>query len=73
MKMKLDEHFGDKILQTEVNGKPNVLTFRSTAKVVLQYLYGHAQAADTEKEKMRIIKTAAKLIRDDIKKCHDIT
>lgn len=39
----------------------------STAKVVLQDFYGHAQAADTEKEKMRIIKTAAKLIRDDIK------
>ena len=67
MKMKLDEYFGDKILQTEINGKPNVVTFRSTAKVVLQDFYGHAQAADTEKEKMRIIKTAAKLIRDDIK------
>lgn len=36
MKMKLDKHFRDKILQTEVNGKLNMVTFRGTAKVVLK-------------------------------------
>ena len=26
MQMKLREHFGDSIIQTEINGKPNVVT-----------------------------------------------
>ena len=33
MKQKLTEHFGDKIIETEINGKPNVITFRNKAKV----------------------------------------
>ena len=32
MKSKLKKHFGDCIIQTEINWKPNVVTFRSTAK-----------------------------------------
>ena len=32
MKQKLTEHFGDKIIETEINGKPNVITFRNKAK-----------------------------------------
>ena len=27
---KLKEHFGNKIIETEINGKPNVVTFRPT-------------------------------------------
>ena len=66
MQMKLHEHFGDRILQTEINGKPNMVTFRNKAKAVLHEFYSH-QKADPETEKRRIVQTAAKLIRDDIK------
>ena len=66
MQMKLHEHFGDRIIQTEMNGKPNVVTFRNKAKVDLHEFYSH-QKADPETEKRRIVQTAAKLIRDDIK------
>ena len=66
MKSKLMEHFGDRIIQTEINGKPNVVTFRSTAKAILQDFYAHKKD-DPEADKMRIIETAAKLIKDDIK------
>ena len=66
MKSKLKEHFGNRIIQTEINGKPNVVTFRSTAKAILQDFYAHRKA-DPETEKKRIIETAAKLIKDDIK------
>ena len=66
MKQKLMEHFGDRIIQTEINGKPNVVTFRNKAKAVLHDFYGH-QNTDPDTDKMRIIETAAKLIRDDIK------
>ena len=39
MKTKLQELYGDRIINTEINGKPNVVTFRSTAKAVLQDFY----------------------------------
>ena len=66
MQLKLDEHFGDRIIQTEINGKPNVVTFRNKAKAVLHEFYSH-QKTDPETDKRRIVQTAAKLIRDDIK------
>ena len=42
MKTRLREHFGESIIQTEINGKPNVVTFRTTARVVLQCSYPSA-------------------------------
>lgn len=36
MKTKLLEHFGDKIIITDIDGKPNVVTFRATAMAILQ-------------------------------------
>ena len=35
MKTKLLENFGDKIIITDINGKPNVVTFRTTATAIL--------------------------------------
>jgi len=66
MQQKLKEHFGDKIIQTEINGKKNVITFRNKAKTILHEHYSHRDT-DSEKEKMRVVETAAKLIRDDIR------
>ena len=42
MKIKLQEHFGKRLIQTEINGKPNV-TFRTTARVVLQDYHSKQQ------------------------------
>ena len=66
MKEKLYEKFGDKIIITEINGKANVVTFRTTAKVLLHDFYS-APKADDENEKLRLVKTAAAMIRNDIK------
>ena len=66
MQLMLKEHLGDKIIQTEINGKPNVVTFRNKAKEVLYDFYNNRDL-DHEKDKMRIIETAAKLMKDDIK------
>ena len=66
MQQKLKEHFGNKIIQTEINGKCNVVTLRSKASEVLHDFYSQRDL-DVEKDKVRIIKTAAKLIKDDIK------
>jgi len=66
MQQKLHEHFGEQIVLTEINGKPNVVTFRTKASALLQDFYSH-QKADPETDKMRLIKTASKLILEDIK------
>ena len=66
MQQKLQEHFGDRIVQTEINGKPNVITFRSKASTLLHNFYSHQQS-DPDTDKMKLVDTAAKLIREDIK------
>lgn len=69
MKTKLLEYFGEKIIITDINGKPNVVTFRTTATAILQEFHfrEHQGELDINEEKMNIIKTAAKLIKNDLK------
>ena len=62
MKARLKEHFGDQILITEINGKSNVVTFRSTAETILQEFHVR-QNDNPEEEKKHIIKAAAQLIK----------
>ena len=54
MQQRLKEHFGNKIIQTEINGKPNVVTFRNKAREVLYDFYSQRDL-DPEKDKLRII------------------
>lgn len=66
MKEKLKEHFQDRIVVTEINGKRNVVTFRTTAARILHNF--HEQTAKGEQdEKTCIIEAAAKFIQQDIK------
>ena len=69
MKTKLLEYFGDEITITDINGKPNVVTFRTTATAILQEFHfrEHQDDLDINEEQMNIIKTAAKLIKNDLK------
>lgn len=67
MKTRLQEHFGDKIIVTEINGKPNVVTFRSTVIAILHKYRIQRKDVDVETEKMNIIKTASRLIKNAIK------
>ena len=68
MKVKLQELYGDRIIITEINGKANVVTFRSTAKAVLRDFYQQEKIeSDADVEKIRVVKTAATLIKNDIK------
>ena len=59
----------------EINGKPNVVTFRITARVLLPQFYNQ-QRPYSEEEKIRLIQTGEKRIRDDNKavqiKTHDM-
>ncbi|CAH3149612.1 unnamed protein product, partial [Porites lobata] len=67
MKEKLKEHFGENIVIASINGKADVVTFRSTASTILQNFYDASRDADPEADKIRVIKAAADLIKTDIK------
>ena len=64
---ELQEHFGDQIIITETNGKPNVVTFRSTVANILHDFHAQPKSVDLETEKLNIIRTASRLIKSDIK------
>ncbi|MCG8047095.1 MAG: hypothetical protein N0E48_15925, partial [Candidatus Thiodiazotropha endolucinida] len=66
MKKKLEEYFGESIIITEINGKHNVVTLRSTASAILHEFYERQKSDDSQTEKLEI-KTAAKLIKSEIK------
>ena len=63
---RLKEHFGDQLIITELNGKSNVVTFRSTAQNILQEFHVR-QKDQPQEEEEHIIKAAAKFIKNDIK------
>lgn len=67
MKNKLENHFGDSIIITEINGKQNVVTFRTNASAILQAFYERPKTSDPSEEQKEIIKTAGRLILNDIK------
>ncbi|CAH3160575.1 unnamed protein product [Porites lobata] len=67
MKARLQEHFGDQIIITEINGKPNVVTFRSTVANILHDFHAQPKNVHLETEKLNIIRTASRLIKSDIK------
>ena len=54
MKARLKEYFGDQIIITEINGKSNVVTLRSTAKCVLQKFH--------DRQEIKMIQTWKKYI-----------
>ena len=67
MKQKLKEEFGDEIIITQLNGKPDVVTFRTSALSIMFKFYNEQRMKDSKSEVMRIIQTAVKLIRSEIK------
>ena len=67
MKKRLKEYFGNKIIMTDINGNPNVIAFYSTASAIPQQFYQQQRNEDTEKEKLRLVEAAVKIIKNDIK------
>lgn len=62
---KITEYFQCEIVMAEVNGKKNVITFKSTADSLLHSFYRKSDSSAHEKE--ALIQTAANLIAEDIK------
>jgi hypothetical protein len=67
MKTKMQDHFGERIIITELNGKHNVVTLWNTARSILHDFHQQTKGDTIEGEKLRIIQAAAKLTRSDVK------
>ena len=68
MKAKLKEHFGDKIVVTNLHKEANVVTFHHIVSSIISEFYRQPKKEFCEAEKARrIVETAAKLRKSDIK------
>ena len=69
MKQKLLDRFGDNIMIGNINGKEDVVTFIFNAKKILAEFYDtiDSSSENIEEQKQRIIETAAKFIKNDVK------
>ena len=63
MKSAIEDHFGDEIIFAEINGIPDVATFRETVSTIISEFYDSPKGNDCQAEKLRILRTAAKLIK----------
>jgi len=66
MKMRLVDHFGDKIFIAELNGRKDIVSLSCSASKIIYDFHKEKQENDTEAEKSRIIQTAARLVQNDI-------
>lgn len=66
MKKKLEEHFGDQIIISSTKKKPYVVTFTHNVASIVHEFYTKPQTDDVEKEKSRIVETAARLIKSEV-------
>ena len=68
LKQRLMDTYGDSIYFAEGEGVHNIVTMREkTSQILRSYFKDHDKEGDEEAQKRAIIKTAAKLIRSDIK------
>jgi len=67
MKECIQKHFGQDSIIAEINGKENVVTFCHRASAIIHEFHQMPNETTSEAEKMRLIKTAAKLIKSDVK------
>lgn len=68
LKMKLEKHYGDRVVITSVPGGNSILTFLDVNSQILNDHWYKARVANVEDERQRIIETAACIIREDILK-----
>ena len=60
--------YKDQVIVNNVDGRPDVITFASTASKILQDFHkDNSNTQNIEEEKMRIVKAAGDIIRNDIK------
>ena len=67
MNRRLLDHYGERVIITKVKGNPNIITLRTTASNILKNSYSLPRSEDPKIQKLRVIETATKIIKTDIK------
>ena len=67
LKKKLQERYGNHLLFSEIKGHPNVLCFTDMVSYIVNEKWYKEKRSDVNDEANRIVKTAAKLIREEIR------
>lgn len=67
MWQEVKEYFGDSVVITEINGKPNVITLRDNAANILHNFYSQAVKSDVTENKEQLLEAVAKVLKSDIK------
>ena len=67
IKQKLQEKYKDNIFFSEVSGRKNVVCFRNMADWIINDQWYKSKVQNAEDEAKRIIETAAKIIKNDLK------
>ena len=67
MRQKLEQYFGDQILITDSIERHSVVTLRETAASILYEFQQRPKDQDSDSEKLSIIKTAANLLKSEMK------
>ena len=70
LKKKIIERFGDDVVIAEIDGRPDVITMRPTVAKILHNFYYEPKEDSTHREEIRLVKAAATMIKNDIKR-HD--
>ena len=68
LKVKLEQRFGEHLIFSEIDGKKNVLCFRDMMNYIISRKWHSEKKENVEDEALRIITTAAKLIRQEIQR-----
>ena len=67
LKNKLKEHFQEDVVIASRRGKPPVVCFRDTGFKILNNAWYEQRLQNPEAERLRIVKAAAAIIREDIR------
>lgn len=68
LKEKLQRHFGEKISITGLPGKDSIITLTDTMQTILTEQFYTKRCETIGQEKLRIVKAAAEIIREDVKR-----
>lgn len=67
IKRKLVDHYGENMLVIDSKGKPTIFCFVSTSRQILQEKWYNNRETDEHTEKIRIVRTAANIVLEDIR------
>ena len=72
MKQKLTDHYVDEVSFHEVSEIEATVILQRKEEKIIDNFYKDLRSESIEEEKLRIIQTAAKLIRDEIKSVKEV-